>query len=140
MKRFEITLLIRHPDLDPELITAKLRLQPHRSWQAGEPRTTPKGKVLPGSHKTSCWNHVFRYQGDVHFSEEIDTILAQLTPCRALFRKIEQTGGKSQLFLKLPGDQNLGDELSWKILKKFADLRVGFSLETFPQMGAEAAE
>jgi hypothetical protein len=139
MKRFEITLLIRHPDLNPELIKAKVGLQPHRSWQAGEPRFTPKGRVFPRSHKTSCWNHVFRYQGDVHFSEEIDTILVQLTPCRALIREIDQTGGKSQLFLKLPGDQNLGDELSWKILEKFAHLKIGFSLETFPQMGAEEA-
>jgi hypothetical protein len=133
MKRFEITLLIRHPDLDPDLVTSALGLQPHRSWKAGEPRVTPKGRPLPGSHTASCWNHVFRFTGKAGFSDEIGLILDRLMAHKSLLHKINRTGGKTELYVKLPGDQNLGDELSWKTLRRFSDLRVNLSLETFPE-------
>src|SRR5438477_6779463 len=75
MKRFDISLLIRHPDLDPEVITSILRLQPHRAWKAGEPRFTPKGTPLSGNHETSSWNHVFRYKKRTGVRDEINNIL-----------------------------------------------------------------
>jgi hypothetical protein len=133
MKRFDITLLIRHPDLNPDLVTSALGLPPHRSWKAGDPRFTPKGRPLPGNHKTSCWNHVFRFAGKTGFGEEISLILDHLAPHKTFLHKINRTGGKTELYLKLPGDQNFGDELSWKTLKRFSDLRVTLSLETFPE-------
>jgi hypothetical protein len=132
VKRFEITLLIRHPTLNPDMVTSALALQPHRSWKSGESRFTPKGQPLPGNHTTSSWNHVFSYSGKEGFSAQICSILDHLAPQKTLLRKIDRTGGRTELYLKLPGDQNFGDELTWDILERFAELRVGFSLETFP--------
>jgi hypothetical protein len=131
-KRFDIVLLIRHPNIDPGLVTAALGLKPHRAWKAGEPRFTPKGSPLPGTHRMSCWNHVFRYEGSKGVACQIDSILERLLPARQLLREIVDTGGMAQLYLQLPGDQNLGDELGWKTLGKFVDLRLDLSFETFP--------
>lgn len=134
MKRFEITLLIRHPHLDPGEITAEMGLQPYQSWKAGDPRITPKGTRLPGVHADSCWNYVYRFSGQSRFSEKIDEILNQLYLHRTFFQKLHKSGSASYLYLKLPGDTNIGDDVSWETLKKFADLKIAFSLEVFPDM------
>ncbi|MGD9615655.1 MAG: DUF4279 domain-containing protein [Alphaproteobacteria bacterium] len=134
-KRFEIVLLIHHPNIDPGLVTAALGIKPYRSWKAGEPRFTPKGRPLPGTHQISRWNYVFRYKSNKGFASQIDSILERLLPAREFFLEINDSGGTAQLYLMLPGDQNLGDELDWKILGKFVDLRLAFSVETFPDWG-----
>jgi hypothetical protein len=131
-KRFDIVLLIHHPNIDPGLVTAALGLKPHRAWKVGEPRFTPKGRLLPGTRRMSCWNHVFRYRGSEGFACQIDSVLERLLPAKEFFLEISDTGGMAQLYLQLPGDQNLGDELDWNILGKFVDLRLAFSVETFP--------
>jgi hypothetical protein len=134
MKRFEITLLIRHPNLDPAEITAELGLQPYQSWKAGSPRLTPKGAKLSGLHKDSCWNYVYHYKGKSNFGQSIDQILDKLSPHKVLFDRLQKTGGSSSLFLKLPGDTSIGDDLSCETLKKFVNLKIAFSVETFPDM------
>jgi hypothetical protein len=131
-KQFEIALLIHHPNIDPGLITAALGLEPYCSWKAGDPRFTPKGTPLPGTHRISRWNHVFRYKGNEGFACKIDSILERLLPAQEFFLSISDTGDMAHLYLQLPGDQNLGDELDWKILGKFVDLRLAFSVEIFP--------
>jgi hypothetical protein len=134
MKRFEITLLIRHPNLDPGEITAELGLQPYQSWKAGSPRVTPRGVKLSGLHKDSCWNYVYQYKGKSNFGQAIDKVLDQLSLYKVLFNSLHKSGGTSSLFLKLPGDTSLGDDLPWETLKKFVDLKIAFSVETFPDM------
>jgi hypothetical protein len=134
MKRFEITLLIRHPNLDPAEITAELGLQPYQSWKAGSPRVTPKGTKLSGLHKDSCWNYVYQYKRKSNFGQAIAKVLDQLSPHKALFDRLHKGRGTSSLFLKLPGDTSIGDDLSLETLKKFVDLKIAFSVETFPDM------
>jgi hypothetical protein len=134
MKRFEITLLIRHPNLDPTEITAELGLQPYQSWMVGSPSVTPKGAKLFAVHKDSCWKHVYRYKGKSNFGQAIDSVLDQLSLHEILFDKLHTSGGTASLFLKLLGDTSVGDDLSWETLKKFVDLKIAFSVETFPDM------
>jgi hypothetical protein len=132
--RFDIVLLIRHPHLDPTTVTDHLGLSADQSWKAGDPRTTPSGQPLPGLHPNSCWNHVFHYSQNWRFSAALESILRTLETNRSLLRRIDKTGGTTELFLQLPGDANVGDTLAWETLKRFAELRIGLSVETFPDM------
>lgn len=132
--RFDIVLLIRHPSLDPAIISARLGLDAFRSWKAGDPRTTPTGHVLPGRHANSCWNYVFHYQDTGRFSTAIEGILGRMSGHKSLLDQINKTGGTTELFLQLPGDASVGDGLSWGALKTFAELKIGLSVETFPEM------
>lgn len=133
-KRYSLVLLIRHPTVDPATITAKLNLRPFVSWKAGDPRRTPTGKPISEPHGSSCWNYVFKYKSGARFSQEAESILRTLEPHKPLFQEIDKTGGTSELFLKLPGDVNIGDAFTWQLLQKFAGLRIGLSVETFPEM------
>lgn len=132
--RFDIVLLVRHPTLDPAVITARLGLTPDRSWKAGDPRTTPTGHALPGRHPNSSWTCVFHYANGARFSTALDGILATVTSGKSLLQRIHKTGGTTELFLQLPGDANVGDTLPWEMLKKFAELKIGLSVETFPDL------
>jgi hypothetical protein len=132
--RFDIVLLIRHPSLDPAIISARLGLDAFRSWKAGDPRTTPTGQALPGRHANSCWNYVFHYEDTDRFSTAIEVILGTMKGHKPLLDQIDKTGGTTELFLQLPGDANVGDGLSWSVLKRFAELKIGLSVETFPDM------
>lgn len=132
--RFDIVLLIRHPNLDPAIISARLGLDAFRSWKAGDPRMTPTGHVLPGRHADSCWNHVFHYEDSGRFSTAIEELLGTMKDHKSLLNQIDKTGGTTELFLQLPGDANVGDGLSWGVLKTFAELKIGLSVETFPDM------
>lgn len=45
--RFSLAVAVRHPDIDPQEITAALDRTPYQSWQAGAPRRTPSGHPMP---------------------------------------------------------------------------------------------
>jgi hypothetical protein len=132
--RFDIVLLIRHPNFDPAIISARLGLDAYRSWKAGDPRTTPTGHSLPGRHASSCWNYVFHYEDTGRFSMAIEGILRTLKGHKPLLDQIDKSGGTTELFLQLPGDTSVGDSLAWAVLKKLAELKIGLSVETFPDM------
>jgi hypothetical protein len=134
-KHYHIILRIRHPELDPAEITAALGWQPHRSWQAGDRSTTPKGTKLAGLRSDGLWSYTFRYKSDEHIADKFDHILAQLIVHKDLFEELDRIGAQSALYLQLPGDTNIGDRIPWDVLKKFVDLKIAFELETFPQWG-----
>lgn len=67
--RYQVRLLIRHPNIDPDRITNTLRLAPHLSAMVGSVRKNPAGIVLPGLHKDSVWSHSFRVERNRFFSQ-----------------------------------------------------------------------
>jgi len=67
--RYNVRLLIRHPSIDPNIITRTLQLTPHLSAMAGSFRTTPKGEVLRFRHRESIWSHLFQVDRNRFFSK-----------------------------------------------------------------------
>jgi hypothetical protein len=52
---FMMSLVVRHPDIDPARITRALGLQPGHVWREGEQRKGAGGKTLAGNHRESYW-------------------------------------------------------------------------------------
>ncbi len=52
---FTMSLVVRHPDIDPAQITRALALQPDHIWRTGEQRLDEVGTALGGSHRGSYW-------------------------------------------------------------------------------------
>jgi hypothetical protein len=52
---FQILLRIRHPSLDPTLISRELRLQAEHSFRAGEARESTAALASSSVHAESCW-------------------------------------------------------------------------------------
>jgi|SRR5579864_1327691 len=132
-KRYHILLRIRHPELDPDQITAALGWKPDRSWKAGEQSVTPKGTKLPTVRTYGLWSRTFRCRGEQRIVDQLNEILKWLTAHKGLFKTLEQSGAQAALYLQLPGDTNIGASIPWNVLKKFAHLKISFEFETFPK-------
>jgi hypothetical protein len=52
---FQISLRIRHPSMDPALISRELKVEPEHSFKAGEPRESGSGSALTSVHAESYW-------------------------------------------------------------------------------------
>jgi Domain of unknown function (DUF4279) len=134
---FKLTLLIRHPDFDPDLITETLKLKPFRYWRRGEPRITPKGTTLAGEWPDTRWNHVAFYEADRTVSVEIERWLVSLDRNGEFIRSLVSTGGDITLNLAMPGQSHRGDVIAAGTLRRAADLGVGIGIEVFPDWNGE---
>jgi hypothetical protein len=52
---FQISLRIRHPTIDPGIISRELRLEAEYSFKAGEPRESGSGMAATATHAESYW-------------------------------------------------------------------------------------
>ena len=65
--RYNIVLLIRHPSIDPVVITKQIGLTPFRYQRFGEPRMTPTGIPLVELWKNSSWSWRLKCKGKRDF-------------------------------------------------------------------------
>lgn len=134
MKRFSIVLFIKHPSIDPKVISAELSLEHYACGMAGKPKISPKGDPIPGIWEQSWWKHIFDYEGDRDFFDEIERLLDRFVSHKDFFHKINKEGGYSEIYLELPGEPNQGSSAKPSILKLMAELGLHLGIEVFPKM------
>jgi hypothetical protein len=132
MKRFTLVLLIRHPSMDPAAISAALNLQPSNAWKAGDQRVTPRGTVLPGTHKHTSWNYVQEWTDDSSASDEMAGFVSRLDAYQQFFAALGAQGGYAELSVQLPGEMNQGGCISPLTLRQAANLHLTLGFEVFP--------
>jgi hypothetical protein len=132
--RYQVRLLIHHPNIDPDRITEILGLTPHLSVKAGSVRKAPNGVILPGPQKFSVWSHSFRVEGHRHFFTDVEKMIDRLEPHKALLNEIAGSGGSIYLIVDMPGDVNLGSTLGWRYMARLSDLHIDLGIEVFPDM------
>jgi hypothetical protein len=52
---FQISLRVRHPTIDPALISRELKVEPEHCFKAGEPRESSSGIAAAAVHAESYW-------------------------------------------------------------------------------------
>lgn len=131
---FTVSLRIRHPTIDPALITATLELEPQHTWKAGDPRRDPSGEQLDGDYRESYW--MGQLMDTPQLSSEtvsLETVLAQtLSQLRRSDEFLEQLnsgGGTSELQISLYARQNFQLELRPDLLTLAARLRVAIAVD-----------
>lgn len=132
--KFEISLRIFHPSIDPERITAVLGISPTHSFMAGARRITPKGKELPGHNKQSFWLYRFaeRSVGDIGtLSELIQEMNQNLMPMQEFLNSLRDDGGRAEYFVGWFTDFNSGEVLGWSILEQCSRLKLDLSLDVY---------
>jgi hypothetical protein len=130
--RYEIRLLIKHPEMDPARITEELRLKPNLSHRVGKPRMTPKGGPLPGLYRESAWSHWFRVERNRLFFADVVKLIDRLEPHKNFLHEIVSGGGRISLIIHLPGDTNIGSTFHWQDMARLAALRINLGIEVFP--------
>ena len=129
---YMIRLLIKHPTIDPALITARLGLVPRVTHTVGHPRRSPIGTPLPGVYEESAWGYSFEVEGRRHFTKDIVPFLSRLEESGTFLRELTDSGGSIALIIHLPGRVNIGDDIRWQDLQRMAALHMDLGIEVFP--------
>ena len=132
--RYSVTLMIKHPRLDPARISQELGIDPDHSWAAGEDRRTPAGSPLPGKYPTSYWAFSTKTYDNRCFFDSVAELLNRLEAAPNFIRSIADGGGTTFINVGLFGGQNIGDAVSSSLLARFVELKVGLGIEVFPRM------
>lgn len=86
-------LLVRHPRLDPELVSSRLGLRPHITQMAGDPRKAPNGTPLGGTYADSRWGWSARFEGKREFFDEVAALVQRLGPHKEFLSQVTDGGG-----------------------------------------------
>ena len=136
---YSVSLRISHPRMDPGALTKLLGLRPSNAWKVGEPRRTPTGQSLKGVNRESFWTARLinkRYATTPGRSLEVSLAseIRRLQKHRTLFRRIQRTGGRTELFVGIFGQNgfNFGGELDTALLAGFTKLGLSLGLDIYP--------
>ena len=131
---YKVSLRLRHPTTASAEFTAELGVQPSRSWEAGAPRTTPKGTPLSGVNKETYWiaNYVEGASANADLAAAVGGVLDKLAKHQAFFDALSASGGRAEFFIGWFFDGNSGDVFSWKLLGRLAQLKIDLSLDVYP--------
>jgi hypothetical protein len=125
---YSVSLRVRHPTLDLNVLTDKLRLEPAHSWTAGEPRRSQSGSPLGGQHRESYWSAPLPAQMtgpnsmpiELFFSQQV----IQLARHRDFLCKLQSDGGEVSLLVEISPVANASLSFSAATARKLADLNI----------------
>ena len=136
---YSLSLRIFHPTIDPGALTKSLRLKPSNAWKSGEPRRTPTGKPLKDKNNGSFWTarliqKRFATTPGRSLEAALTAEVQRLKRHRALLRRIQKTGGRTELFVGIFGENgfNFGGELDTDLLADLSRLGLSLGLDIYP--------
>lgn len=129
---FRISLRIRHPTYDMEVVTAELGLQPQIVWKAGDRRVTPTGEVLEGIYRHSYWVYRLDISKEQQVDEVVRTHLTTLEDHAVFFRKLIDDGGSAEYLVGCFLHANSGVCFDAEILERMGMLGIDLALDLYP--------
>ena len=139
-----ISLRVRHPSLDPDVITGTLGITPEHFWGCGEPRRSASGAKLGGTHRETYWSATLpeplgqHLPGQSTWHVEPAALLArhvlQLKRHRAFFDQIRAEGGDASLMVELAPEAETAFRLDASIMRQLAELGLAVEFEIIGQM------
>jgi hypothetical protein len=125
---YAMSLRVRHPYVDPALLTETLHLEPLHSWRAGEPRRSVTGAALGGDHRESYWSAPLPGQavGAAAFPLEmfLGQQLVQLNRHREFLSRLQAEGAQISLLIEFTPVESTVLTLSTGVSRKLADLNI----------------
>ena len=139
MNAYEYTIAVRvkHPSIDPTVVTDALRIEPQHSWKAGVSRRTPTGELLEGTYRESYWTgqvlETERLSSDeMPLEDALNRSAARLQRAEEFLSKLIDDGGSIELFVGIFGAGTFGVELPAALLARLGGLGVAVSLDVYP--------
>ena len=149
-----ITLRLRHPSIDPDIISRELGLTPQHAWRAGEPRQAEAGETATGVYRETYWVGLLQPlpPDEAAATRHLATAEARaaLAPYSLLFallkmkrssafwRGFVEEGGTIHCLLEVHDAERFHLELPPALSFALSDLRVTFAIEV-DVAGSQAA-
>lgn len=123
---YSVSLRVRHPTLNLDVLTDKLRLEPDHMWTAGEPRRSQTGTALGGVHRDSYWSAALPAQMIGANSMPLELFFSQwvmqLYRHRDVLSELQKDGGEISLLVELSPEANASLTFSSATARKLADM------------------
>ncbi len=134
---FTMSLRIRHPDVDPELITQTLGIAPQHSWRAGDARRDSAGNALGRAYRESFWMgrlmaHPQLATDQVGLESELLRILAQLRKSQGFLETLKEQGALTELHVSIFAREEFRLEILADSLALLGRLGLGIAIEVEP--------
>lgn len=134
---FTMSLRIRHPHVDPAVVTSTLGIEPQHMWRAGERRRGADGGELGGSYRESYWTGRLMAQpqlssDDVGVESELLHVLAQLRRSFGFLEGLKAEGGVAELHVSLFAREDFRLELQPESLAMLGRLGLTLTFEVKP--------
>ncbi len=135
---FTLSLRIRHPDMDPALITRALGQQPQHSWRAGDARKDAEGDVLEGKYRESYWMcglmpHPKLATESIGVESELLQVLTSLQNSFSFLQALHSSGGASEVHVSIFASQAFRIELLAEMVSRLGRIGIGMTLEVEPR-------
>ena len=125
---YAVSLRVRHPELDPAILTDTLKLAPAHSWKAGAPRQSQSGTAAGGQYRDSYWSAPLPGQMVGGASLALEIFMAQqllhLGRHRDFFGELQAQGGEVSLLVEIGPIANTVLTLSSTVARRLADLNI----------------
>lgn len=128
-----ISLRFWHPTKDLGFLESLLDMLCLRSWVAGTPRETPRGRSLKGINDKSYWVSQVEYSTEFGFKDTIMSVIDKLLIIKNDIHDLKISGGKIEIYLQLPGSINNGDTIESEYLKILGEMGIDLLIEVFPK-------
>jgi hypothetical protein len=125
---YAVTLRLRHPAIDPALLTKTLKLDPIYSWKAGDPRLSQSGAPLGGQHRDSYWSARLPAEMVGSATVSLETFLSaqlgQLARHRDFLSDFQAQGGEISLVVEVAPLASTVLTLTSAMSRRLADLNI----------------
>jgi hypothetical protein len=140
---YKITLRLRHPEMDPDEISAALKTQPRFKGMAGRPRRTPAGQSLDGIYRETYWSSEGTEGSGFNLADTLESLVQELENHKEFLAGFCATGGSLEYFIGwFTNGRNTGATFSWDLQRRLADLRIHLALDVYggPDRGTAGSE
>ncbi|HEY7640453.1 MAG TPA: DUF4279 domain-containing protein [Steroidobacteraceae bacterium] len=121
----------------PDLITRALGISPSRSWEAGKPRSTPKGTLLEGTYRESYWHADPFGRGEYSSTDDLvedalAEVLRLLEPKRDFLLNLRSNGARVLVQVSSFSGRNYAFELSPELMGRYSSIGISLAHDVFP--------
>ena len=141
---FTVSLRIRHPTIDPAVITDAVGIESQHSWRAGQRRCNAAGGEIGGTHHDSYWMGRLMAEpllscSDVSVEKVIEKTLNQMRRAQEFFVRLDDEGGVAELLISLYARDAFRLELPPTTLTLLGKFRLAVALDIHPHSPFDAA-
>lgn len=128
---YEVSLRIRHPVIDADVICKEVGLEAEHKWTVGEQRKTPDGHPLGGINKSTYCCFRLAHPIDLGLVEFLNMCNDRLHSHANFFRRIRETGGSSEYFIGWFCDRNCGEVFDLEFMSNLVSLQIDLSIDFY---------
>lgn len=127
-----VSVRVWHPLMSAAHVCSHLGLEPEYFRSIGEPRAAPNGRLLGGvNEQTYVWARLV-YKERVELGVQLNACYEDLRERHAFIHEIVESGGEVEFYVSIFLKGLGGFRLDPGLVKKFAVLGIGLSVELYP--------